>query len=419
MAKKDAEQTAAPVSEKVVSETTEAVATDSTVTANEPLEDISKEEGLKPETEEMEIEDAVLEDAAEEDDEDTEDDILAEAEALLAKIFEKRRVHSTTRTQKRKIYSNSGIVKNATEKSAKTPAEERHEEYQMFLNAATSIPKTVLTGEIIGSMIEPSFKTIVVLVKANGTKGHFTVKIPLSMLLPIELGKYQTPEENSRLDRMLNDRLGSTVRFCIYDVFEKEGFAYASRLDAMDADCRRYYIRKQSDGLPEIFDGKIVSANIVETRRDSIVVDANGVECTIKGKDLGWTRRREVNEEFEVGGTVLVKITDIMPYKHVANNKTFNLVTAKASIRAAQPDPSVEHYNDYEIGTKLVAVCKQCDESGLFVTLPNGMDCICFKPNFCTPIRGQKLLIRIRDKDDNKRQLAGTVIKVFNSNLLS
>lgn len=363
-----------------------------------------------------------LEEAADSDDEaepaDPEADeefdrIMDEAAQALSDIFRKhgRKLSRASKSERKRLYDSEKVVGKTFDSEAKTIGDKIADEYRLLTQAMNANPKRNLSGIIVGCEKMPALKTDVAIVKANGTEGHYRIIIPVSRLFC-----YDPKQMNPNIDeltRSVRNRIGSEIKFQVVQVDEPSKIAFASRLDAMQAESRQNYVKKQPDGKPRLVKDNIVEATITSTRRNGVYLEVCGAECYVKGEDLGWTRVTEANEIMHVNEKVNVKLKDVQPYDYTTPDGTvYKLVKIEASIRDATPDPRAIFYDQFSIGQSYLAKVTEVNENHVFVSLgPNKMDAICFIPQFGTPARGDDVVAQVIDKNDAEKRISAIIVR--------
>lgn len=334
----------------------------------------------------------------------------------LARLFEKRRVHSASKTEADEIYKNERIVSSG--EKVKTDKDKRKEEYNMLMMASRSVPfKKILYGVLDGVIEDESTNQFCMTAQVDGTEGLFVIKIPVSQLYEMNFEKLKNdPNALQHIKSDLTSRIGSHVGFCIYDVDEVKGYAYASRLYAMEIEARAHYIRKAGDGVPEIVNGCLVKAEVISTMRDRLIVNVMGADAVIMSKELSHMALGPINEEFSVGDTFIVRVGNIEQVKYkVPYGKTvytYTLIHLIASKRAAEPDPATKYYDQFNVGDKCYGEIKNITTTGVYVRLKGKMDCLCRIPNIGKPAIGQKCIVDIYLKRDDEKWLYGNIVRL-------
>lgn len=387
---------------------------------DEEFTELSDPEITSEENEENEPETVIedLVDSEEVSDEDL-DDISDDLEWLM-RMFEKRRTHMASKSQRRKIYKDEHMIAPESMNILSAADEKRNEGHELMLAARNeSGGKMVKEGYVIGMTETDTTNDILAIVKLKGSKGHFQIKIPVEHLFVFDKEAYvkngYSPEEIHRILRSLvQDRIGSYIRFCVYDVIEKDAVAYASRLAAMERDADRNFRAKPVNGHERYRVDDLVPARVLAVMKDRVIVECMGAEAVIKsGRDLSWTALRDCRNEFKIDEQFRVRITNIVktvPYEVLG--KKFNLTYLEVSKTAAEQKPNELYYDQFKIGDIVGGEIKyEANESGFFVTLQEKMDCLCSIPSFGSYHAGDKVLVKIVKKDDETKRVKGIIVR--------
>ena len=384
-----------------------------------------KEVALNTDAEEIiENEEALKEDFAadvEEDDvPELDEDEMEEFIAVMTKMYQKRRYNMMSKSESKAAYKNDRIVgKRGTD--YKTEKDKVKDEAKLLMEAAQSVPPRILTGEVYGSEFTEHGIPLMLVKLTEKDTGYFIIKIPVSQFFMYDPKTYAGDEGERALLREIDSRIGSTVEFVVYNILEKEGYAYGSRLKAMELRSAKYYKPKKSAGsngevtkekAPEIVAGTRALARVTSVKNNRVKVEIKGAEAELKSEDLSWRALEELTEEFEVGQEFEVIVKDVTPVKYDSMGNTYNLFVVKASKKEADPNPADMYFDKFFVKQRIKGVVKSQTETGVFVDLSGMMDCLCPAPAVGRAIRGEKCLIEITEKDEKKKHLYGRFLRV-------
>ena len=281
-----------------------------------------------------------------------------------------------------------------------------------LLNQATRSRNTVLYGTIDEVRLIGDTITAFVAEEHDETRA-FPIMIPSSELFPYNPSDYIGEKKKHLMDEVLH-RVGSIVPFVVLQFDEKASLAGGSRLAAMEILGFQNYIKEKKDGVPEYVPDMKTEARVISVRRDRIRVDIHGAEATIRGEDLGYNDYNRVEQNYEVGDFVLVKIKSIKEYEHASKNHNYKLVDVRVSIKAAQEDPRVKYYDTIREGSYLKGtVIDASTENGVFVDTGR-MDILCRYPtvNDNKPlVPGRQVTVCITKKDDDTKRIFGIILR--------
>lgn len=341
-------------------------------------------------------------------------DEISKNREVFEKVFEKRRVHPATKEERKELYKSEHVY---TERDSKAPvmttAMQKRKEYEILMQASRSVPKPrILKGTIVG-MKETNAFGICAVANLEHSKGFYDILIPIKMLVHrTSLSDIQ--KERLETIKIIQNRICSDIKFVVYDVIETEGSAVGSRIHAMSLEGIDNYVKELEDGLPRIFPGKIVQGYVTETRKNGLFVESHGAECFIKAAECSHNAVREVNEEYEVGQSVFMKIMEVGTKEVVYGKKKAKIVTIIGSMKEAEDDPKEIWFDKFNIGDISQGEVKLKYEKGVLVNLQGKMDCMCFYPNYNNELmRGQQVVVRIIEKKDAEKRISGMIVRVL------
>ncbi|MBO5551570.1 MAG: S1 RNA-binding domain-containing protein [Lachnospiraceae bacterium] len=314
---------------------------------------------------------------------------------------------------KKMLMSSEHVVTEDGDEEVDTYAKTRNREYLELLGSAKS--GQILEGEITGiRQANPDNETSTILVDVSYGANTYKVTIPSYLLYYYEESAYATAEGARNLKQAIKKRLGSKIRFCASYVDQASGICYADRLKALDITGTRHYLKpwKGTDD-PHVFPGIIVKSRVVAVSRTYVIVDALGAEITIPNEELSYMKIGDARTKFSVDQSVNVKILTVSEMNIKRNKDHYRLVKATGSIRQAYPDLRAQHYSQYDVGRLVTGRITWIDDSSnVFCELNGGeIDCVCDWPQFGpSPVVGQKRVIRITSRDDNKLFLYGRFV---------
>lgn len=326
----------------------------------------------------------------------------------LSEIYTKRRVFRATDAERREMYEKERII-TARGDRAVTEKDRMKQEYDVLMNAARAVPKQILYGQIVG-VCEIEGGMLCAVARLDDTMGYYKILIPAIELFQLNLTDYQCPEGMRYLTNEMNSRIGSHICFVIYRLDEKQRQAYASRVEAMSMESYRWYRKIRNDGVPEICEGMLVKAEVMSVRKDRVKVYVLGAETTIQTKEMSWLSLGVLTDEFRVGETFNVKVTNIRETEYVANGHKIKLINITASKRDAEPNPAEMYYDTFNIGESSMGIIKNITEKGIYVNLQGKMDCLCMHTASGVPAKNLPCVVQITEKKDENRFIYGKII---------
>lgn len=256
----------------------------------------------------------------------------------------------------------------------------------------------ILTGTIQG-VEKTSEATVAVLYH-----GDFKVIIPATEAVDPP-SDYRGRDPDDVHHYMLTKRLGAEVDFIVKGIDPKTGLAVASRLEAMRAKRKEYYLGTDRDGNNLLYAGVCAEARIVSVIRAGIFVDLFGLEIYIPLRELSYQRWMDAAGYFQPGQRILVKILDV-------DRSDRNNIRASASVKQAGENPYEKALRKYSVGNRYVGTVSMVDINGVFVSLGGGIDCLCSYPKRGRPPRGSRVTVRILGINHETNRIWGAITHI-------
>lgn len=234
--------------------------------------------------------------------------------------------------------------------------------------------------------------------------GEFKVIIPAEEAVePPADYRGRLPEDV--LHYMLTKRLGAEVDYIVKGIDPQSGLAVASRLEAMKAKRKAYYLGTDRDGNNLLYSGVCAEARIVSVIRAGIFVDLFGLEIYIPLRELSYQRWMDAAAYFQPGQRILVKVLEV-------DRSDRNQIKAVASVKQAGENPYEKALRRYSVGNRYVGTVSMVDTNGVFVALDGGIDCLCSYPKRGRPPRGSRVTVRILGINNDSNRIWGAITHV-------
>ena len=234
--------------------------------------------------------------------------------------------------------------------------------------------------------------------------GEFKVIIPAEEAVePPADYRGRLPEDV--LHYMLTKRLGAEVDYIVKGIDPASGIAAASRLDAMKAKRKQYYLGTDRDGNNLLYSGVCAEARIVSVIRAGIFVDLFGLEIYIPLRELSYQRWMDAAAHFQPGQRILVKVLEV-------DRSDRNHVKATASVKQSGENPYEKALPIYSLGNRYVGTVSMVDTNGVFVALDGGIDCLCSYPKRGRPPRGSRVTVRILGINHDSNRIWGAITHI-------
>lgn len=234
--------------------------------------------------------------------------------------------------------------------------------------------------------------------------GEFKVIIPAEEAVePPDDYRGRLPEDV--LHYMLTKRLGAEVDYIVKGIDPGSGLAVASRLEAMKAKRKAYYLGTDRDGNNLLYSGVCAEARIVSVIRAGIFVDLFGLEIYIPLRELSYQRWMDAAAYFQPGQRILVKVLEV-------DRSDRNQIKATASVKQAGENPYEKALRRYSVGNRYVGAVSMVDTNGVFVALDGGIDCLCSYPKRGRPPRGSRVTVRILGINNDSNRIWGAITHI-------
>lgn len=310
---------------------------------------------------------------------------------------------------KKEMYSSEHVITEYGDEDIETESTILRKDYLELVASARS--QKILEGRITGFRYANETRKSTILAEVEYGSGLFNVLIPSYLLYDYEMSKYVEPDKIQIIENNIKRRIGGVVKFIVRYVDEKERTAYGDRLMAQSIIGYENYIKETRDGKPRITSGMIVKSQVMYAVSKGIVVDALGTEIQIRKEDLSHSYVGDARDEYETGDYVNVKIDKIKEITVEKNETNYRLVQATGSVKEAKINNKARLFNQFKVDGIYAAEVTYVEEAGVFCRLRGGMDCLVALPRFgANPARGQKRMVKITEKDEERNYLYGIFI---------
>lgn len=259
----------------------------------------------------------------------------------------------------------------------------------------------ILTGTIQGVERQESNQSRSLAVIYHG---EFKIIIPAEEAVEApEDFRGRLPEDV--LHDMLTKRLGAEVDYIVKGIDSQSGIAAASRLDAMRAKRKEYYLGTDRDGNYRIYSDLCAEARVVSVIRAGIFVELFGLEVYIPLRELSYQRWMDASMYFQSGQRILVKVLSV-------DRSDRNNIRVTASVKQAGENPYEKALRRYSVGNRYVGTVSMVDTNGVFVALDGGIDCLCSYPKRGRPPRGSRVTVRILGINNDSNRIWGAITHI-------
>lgn len=259
----------------------------------------------------------------------------------------------------------------------------------------------ILTGTIQGVERQESNRSHSLAVIYHG---EFKIIIPAEEAVEApEDFRGRLPEDV--LHDILTKRLGAEVDYIVKGIDPQSGIAAASRIDAMRARRKEYYLGTDRDGNYRIYSDLCAEARVVSVIRAGIFVDLFGLEVYIPLRELSYQRWMDAAIYFQSGQRILVKVLSV-------DRSDRSNIRVTASVKQAGENPYEKALRKYSVGNRYVGTVSMVDTNSVFVALDGGIDCLCSYPKRGRPPRGSRVTVRILGINNDSNRIWGAITHI-------
>ena len=267
----------------------------------------------------------------------------------------------------------------------------------------------ILTGTLDGVEQTPSGRTIVVV----DYKGY-RIAIPLKEMMlysgPVPYGaKYKSFME--RMNSILATMLTAEIDFIVRGLDNTARSVVASRKAAMLRKRQTFYLDANEDGVPMIYEGRVVQARVIGVAEKVLRVEVFGVECTIFARDLSAAWFGDAHEYYSVGDRVLVRVLTI-------DRSDINRISITADIRSVLSDANQSNLDKCVLQGKYAGRVTDVRHGVVFIRLNNGVNAIahtCYDRRM--PGKKDTVSFAVTRLDEERGIAVGIITRIIKQNL--
>lgn len=267
--------------------------------------------------------------------------------------------------------------------------------------------RRILTGKLDGVERTGSGMTVAVVIY----KG-FRVAIPVKEMLLFPGRSPSGAEFEALMARMrgiLTARLDSEIDFVVRGHDNKNRAVIASRKDAMYRKRQTFYLDRDEQGRPLIYEGRIVQARVVAVAEKVIRVEVFGVECAIVARGLSRAWVGNAADHYHVGDRILVRVQKI-------TGTTVEDLSITADVRSTSTDS--DNLNKCVRQGRYAGRVTDVRGGVLYVRLNNGVNAIahsCYDRR--TPGKGDDVSFAVTRLDEDQGVAIGSITRIIKQNL--
>lgn len=267
----------------------------------------------------------------------------------------------------------------------------------------------ILTGTLDGVEQTPSGRTIVVV----DYKGY-RIAIPLKEMMlysgPVPYGaKYKPFME--RMNSILATMLTAEIDFIVRGLDNSARSVVASRKAAMLRKRQTFYLDTNEDGVPMIYEGRVVQARVIGVAEKVLRVEVFGVECTIFARDLSAAWFGDAREYYSVGDRVLVRVLTI-------DRDDINHISITADIRSVSSAANQSNLDKCVLQGKYAGRVTDVRHGVVFIRLNNGVNAVahtCYDRRM--PGKKDDVSFAVTRLDEERGIAVGIITRIIKQNL--
>ena len=267
----------------------------------------------------------------------------------------------------------------------------------------------ILTGTLDGVEQTPSGHTIVVV----DYKGY-RIAIPLKEMMlysgPVPYGaKYKPFME--RMNSILATMLTAEIDFIVRGLDNTARSVVASRKAAMLRKRQTFYLDTNEDGVPMIYEGRVVQARVIGVAEKVLRVEVFGVECTIFARDLSAAWFGDAREYYSVGDRVLVRVLTI-------DRSDINHISITADIRSVSSTANQSNLDKCVLQGKYAGRVTDVRHGVVFIRLNNGVNAVahtCYDRRM--PGKKDDVSFAVTRLDEERGIAVGIITRIIKQNL--
>ena len=199
----------------------------------------------------------------------------------------------------------------------------------------------------------------------------FRAVIPVSemMINLIQDESHNYGEITLRQNKVLNNMLGCEIDFIVKGMDAKTRSIVASRKEAMMKKRQIFYLDKDSNGIPKIYEDRIVQARVIAVAEKVVRAEIFGVETSILARDLSFDWLGDARERFQVGEHILVRILSVTA-------EDSEHVSVRADVKSVEGNTSKENMKKCRVQGKYAGTVEDIHKGTVFVRLSIGVNAI-------------------------------------------
>lgn len=268
--------------------------------------------------------------------------------------------------------------------------------------------RKILTGVLGGIERTENGKTYAIV----DYKG-FRIIIPLREMyldIPEESHAEKYRLQIQKYNKLIGSMLNAEIDFIVKGIDSKTRSVVASRTDAMLKKRQIFYKETDENGMPRIYEGRIVQARVVAVAEKAIRIEVFGVECSLSVRDLLWEWVGDANERFAIGDQILVRINSVN-CEDIAN------ITIHVDARSVSDNRSCD-ISQCKIQGKYAGKVIDVHKGVVYIRLSNGVNAVahsCLDRKL--PGKKDDVSFAVTHLDPERNVALGLITRIIKQNL--
>ena len=243
---------------------------------------------------------------------------------------------------------------------------------------------------------------------------RYRVAIPLKEMMlysgPVPYGaKYKPFME--RMNSILATMLTAEIDFIVRGLDNTARSVVASRKAAMLRKRQTFYLDTNEDGVPMIYEGRVVQARVIGVAEKVLRAEVFGVECTIFARDLSAAWFGDAREYYSVGDRVLVRVLTI-------DRSDINHISITADIRSVSSAANQSNLDKCVLQGKYAGRVTDVRHGVVFIRLNNGVNAVahtCYDRRM--PGKKDDVSFAVTRLDEERGIAVGIITRIIKQNL--
>ena len=282
--------------------------------------------------------------------------------------------------------------------------------YQAFAILKSLQDRQLITFTRLGRGHIVKFSITIVVVDYKG----YRVAIPLKEMMlysgPVPYGaKYKPFME--RMNSILATMLTAEIDFIVRGLDNTARSVVASRKAAMLRKRQTFYLDTNEDGVPMIYEGRVVQARVIGVAEKVLRVEVFGVECTIFARDLSAAWFGDAREYYSVGDRVLVRVLTI-------DRDDINHISITTDIRSVSSAANQSNLDKCVLQGKYAGRVTDVRHGVVFIRLNNGVNAVahtCYDRRM--PGKKDDVSFAVTRLDEERGIAVGIITRIIKQNL--